>query len=164
MGPHLCARTAFIIADTLNVSSHRFLARAGRPVLEKPFVPAELRESLATLLPGWQSDEAAERINGPRGAALSWTAHLWLFLTCSNYPANPPECADGGKLLPTADDGQIQAIAHPLQFQGRKRVHHADSFMTRIAPERMVEHLASGFVVMKKPALDNHGTGWGRGD
>jgi PAS domain S-box-containing protein len=50
--PHLCARTAFITADTLNVSSHRFLARAGRPVLEKPFVPVELRKLLAQLLPG----------------------------------------------------------------------------------------------------------------
>ncbi len=49
--PHLCARTAFITADTLNVSSHRFLGRAGRPVLEKPFVPAELRELLAQILP-----------------------------------------------------------------------------------------------------------------
>jgi CheY-like chemotaxis protein len=52
--PHLCARTAFITAGTLNVSSHRFLARAGRPVLEKPFVPAELRELLAQILaPMW---------------------------------------------------------------------------------------------------------------
>jgi hypothetical protein len=43
--PYLCARTAFITADMLSVSSHRFLARTGRPVLEKPFVPAELRQS-----------------------------------------------------------------------------------------------------------------------
>ena len=49
--PHLCAHTAFITADTLSASSHRFLARAGRPILEKPFVPAELRELLAQLLP-----------------------------------------------------------------------------------------------------------------
>ncbi len=49
--PHLCARTAFITADTLSASSHRFLARAARPVLEKPFVPAELRELLAQILP-----------------------------------------------------------------------------------------------------------------
>jgi len=49
--PHLCARTAFITADTLSASSHRFLARAGRPVLEKPFVPADLRQLLAQLLP-----------------------------------------------------------------------------------------------------------------
>jgi two-component system NtrC family sensor kinase len=44
--PHLCARTAFITADILSAASHRFLARAGRPVLEKPFVPAELGELL----------------------------------------------------------------------------------------------------------------------
>jgi PAS domain S-box-containing protein len=48
--PHLCSRTAFITADTLGASSRRFLARAGRPVLEKPFVPAELRRLLAQLL------------------------------------------------------------------------------------------------------------------
>jgi hypothetical protein len=51
----LCARTAFITADTLSVSSYRFLTRAGRPVLEKPFVPAELRQLLAQLLPPEQS-------------------------------------------------------------------------------------------------------------
>jgi two-component system NtrC family sensor kinase len=47
--PHLCARTAFITADTLSPSSHRFLAGAERPVLEKPFTPAELRQLLAQL-------------------------------------------------------------------------------------------------------------------
>ena len=52
--PHLCARTAFITADTLGASSKRFLARAGRPVLEKPFAPAELRRLLAQLLPDAQ--------------------------------------------------------------------------------------------------------------
>ena len=50
--PHLCARTAFITADTLSPSSHRFLASAGRPVLEKPFVPKELQKILAQLQPG----------------------------------------------------------------------------------------------------------------
>jgi two-component system NtrC family sensor kinase len=49
--PHLCARTAFITADTLSATSHRFLARAGRPVLEKPFVPTELQKLIAQLLP-----------------------------------------------------------------------------------------------------------------
>jgi CheY-like chemotaxis protein len=48
--PHLCARTAFITADTLSVATYRFLARAGQPVLEKPFVPAELRRLLGQLL------------------------------------------------------------------------------------------------------------------
>jgi PAS domain S-box-containing protein len=49
--PHLCTRTAFITADTMSAASGRFLARAGRPILEKPFVPAELRELLAQILP-----------------------------------------------------------------------------------------------------------------
>jgi two-component system NtrC family sensor kinase len=53
--PHLCARTAFITADTLSPSSQRFLARASRPVLEKPFHPAELRQLLAQLLPAMQN-------------------------------------------------------------------------------------------------------------
>jgi CheY-like chemotaxis protein len=52
--PRLCARTAFITADTLSATSHRFLARAGRPILEKPFVPTELRQLLAQLLPDTQ--------------------------------------------------------------------------------------------------------------
>jgi CheY-like chemotaxis protein len=46
--PHLCTRTT---ADTLSASSHRFLTRAGRPILEKPFVPADLQQLLAQLSP-----------------------------------------------------------------------------------------------------------------
>jgi PAS domain S-box-containing protein len=49
--PYLCARTAFITGDTLSASTGRFLARAGRPILEKPFVPAELQRLLAELDP-----------------------------------------------------------------------------------------------------------------
>jgi len=49
--PHLCARTAFITADMLSAASHRFLSRAGRPILEKPFVPADLRQLLSQLAP-----------------------------------------------------------------------------------------------------------------
>jgi hypothetical protein len=42
------------------------------------------------------------------------------------------------------------------------RVHHADSFVARIAAERLVNYLrAFGFVVMKKPELENRGVGWG---
>jgi two-component system NtrC family sensor kinase len=52
--PHMCTRTAFITADTLSVSYHRFLARAGRPILEKPFIPADLRQLLLQLLPDQQ--------------------------------------------------------------------------------------------------------------
>ncbi len=49
--PYLCARSAFITADTLSAASHRFLSRAGRPILEKPFVPADLRHLLSQLAP-----------------------------------------------------------------------------------------------------------------
>ena len=49
--PHLQNRLAFVTADTLGEAASRFLAHAGRPVLEKPFGPAELRRVLAALLP-----------------------------------------------------------------------------------------------------------------
>jgi two-component system NtrC family sensor kinase len=49
--PHLCERTAFVTGDTLGAAASAFLARAGRPTLEKPFVPAELRRLLAELMP-----------------------------------------------------------------------------------------------------------------
>ena len=41
--PHLRERMAFITADTLGAAASSFLADANRPVLEKPFLPAELR-------------------------------------------------------------------------------------------------------------------------
>jgi two-component system NtrC family sensor kinase len=47
--PHLCARIAFVTGDTLGQSAAGFLARSGRPVLEKPFVPDEVRR-LASFL------------------------------------------------------------------------------------------------------------------
>jgi CheY-like chemotaxis protein len=52
--PHLCARTAFVTGDTLGARAGDFLARTGRPILEKPFVPVELRRLVAALLPGGQ--------------------------------------------------------------------------------------------------------------
>ena len=54
--PHLCARTAFTTADTLSPSAHRFLAGAGRPILEKPFTPADLQQLLASLPDGNKSN------------------------------------------------------------------------------------------------------------
>jgi signal transduction histidine kinase/CheY-like chemotaxis protein len=47
--PHRCARTAFVTGDALARGAEGFLVRSGRPVLEKPFVPREVRE-LVTLL------------------------------------------------------------------------------------------------------------------
>jgi hypothetical protein len=67
-----------------------------------------------------------------------------------------PENVDN--LRPATQEELAQALAFALQFHGRKRVHHADSFMARIAAERLVEYLRlSGFVVMKRPPLGNHG-------
>lgn len=48
--PNLCARTAFITGDTLGAAAGGFLTRVARPILEKPFVPTELRRLLAELL------------------------------------------------------------------------------------------------------------------
>jgi CheY-like chemotaxis protein len=47
--PHLCARTAFVTGDALARGADGFLVRSGRPVLEKPFVPREVRELVALL-------------------------------------------------------------------------------------------------------------------
>jgi two-component system NtrC family sensor kinase len=50
--PELCGRVAFVTGDTLGHGAGAFLARSGRPVLEKPFVPAEVRRLVAALRPG----------------------------------------------------------------------------------------------------------------
>jgi two-component system NtrC family sensor kinase len=46
---HLCARTAFVTGDTLGHASERFLAHARRPLLEKPFLPADVRRLIDEL-------------------------------------------------------------------------------------------------------------------
>ena len=47
--PHLRARVAFVTGDTLGPAAGGFLVHAGRPILEKPFLPAELRRLMAEL-------------------------------------------------------------------------------------------------------------------
>jgi two-component system NtrC family sensor kinase len=47
--PYLRERIAFVTADTLGAAAARFLAHAHRPILEKPFVPAELRRLMGEL-------------------------------------------------------------------------------------------------------------------
>ena len=47
--PHLTTRTAFVTGDTLGLAAGAFLAKSGRPVLEKPFLPAELRRLIVEL-------------------------------------------------------------------------------------------------------------------
>ena len=47
--PHLRNRVGFVTGDTLGAATEGFVARAGRPVLEKPFVPAALRQLVAEI-------------------------------------------------------------------------------------------------------------------
>jgi len=47
--PHLRTRTAFVTGDTLGAAAGAFLTDSGRPVLEKPFLPRELRRLIAEL-------------------------------------------------------------------------------------------------------------------
>lgn len=58
------------------------------------------------------------------------------------------------ELRPATQEEVMESLAYALRYRGRKRVRDvdSDSFMARIAAERLAEHLAlSGFVVMKKP-------------
>lgn len=74
------------------------------------------------------------------------------FLLCSDefptvraMPATP-------HLRPATMDEITETLAFALRYDGRKRVHHADTMMARITAERLVRHLtASGFVLMKTP-------------
>ncbi len=61
-------------------------------------------------------------------------------------------------LRPATRDELTQSLSFALRFSGRKRVHDADETMARITAERLVEHLErSGYVVMCKPPLGQHG-------
>lgn len=49
-------------------------------------------------------------------------------------------------------DELAETLAFALQYDGRRRVHHAEDMMARITADRLVAHLeAAGFVVMRKP-------------
>ncbi len=68
-----------------------------------------------------------------------------------DYPARMP---DDENLTPVTAADVAEALAFALRFQGRKRVHNADEFMSVIVAERLVGHLErSGFVIMKKSPL-----------
>jgi signal transduction histidine kinase len=53
---HLCRRTAFVTGDTLDQATGGFLACSGRPVLEKPFAPEQVRRLVAALAAGGPCD------------------------------------------------------------------------------------------------------------
>lgn len=64
--------------------------------------------------------------------------------------------AQDDELTPATREDLITTLSFALQFTGRKRTHHADSFMARIAAEHLVDHLdRSGFVVSKRPPAGN---------
>jgi PAS domain S-box-containing protein len=50
--PDLAERIAFVTGDTLGPGAGRFLAECGRPVVEKPFVPSEIRKLVVALTTG----------------------------------------------------------------------------------------------------------------
>ena len=49
--PALCERTLFVTGDALGTNVGRFLAKSGRPVVEKPFHPAEVARIVASFAP-----------------------------------------------------------------------------------------------------------------
>ncbi|SDR29425.1 hypothetical protein SAMN05519103_01793 [Rhizobiales bacterium GAS113] len=62
-------------------------------------------------------------------------------------------------LCPATRDELLQSLSFALRFNGRKRYHQADDYMADITAEHLAKHLeASGYVVMKKPPLQGHGS------
>ena len=57
-------------------------------------------------------------------------------------------------------DGVSDALAHALRFNRRKRQHDADEMQARITAGHLLRCLEmSGFVLMRRPPLGNHGAG-----
>jgi two-component system NtrC family sensor kinase len=48
--PKMARHLVFITGDTLSAAAREFLQRAGRPAIEKPFVPNEVRHAVADAL------------------------------------------------------------------------------------------------------------------
>ncbi len=79
-------------------------------------------------------------------------------MPCSRAIPYRPTRPDAPNLRPATRDEITQSLAFALRFNGRKRAHDADEAMARITAERLVEHLErSGYLVMHKPPLDQHG-------
>jgi hypothetical protein len=65
-----------------------------------------------------------------------------------------PRMPDDEKLTPADPNDLADSVAFALKFEGRKRVHDADTFMATIVAQRIVRHLERcGFVVLKKPPV-----------
>ncbi|MFZ1426017.1 MAG: PAS domain S-box protein [Geminicoccaceae bacterium] len=61
--PHLCERVIFVTGDTLGQTTMGLVANSGRPVLEKPFVPEEVRSIVRRLRP---AGDATGRVTSKR--------------------------------------------------------------------------------------------------
>src|SRR5271169_4357836 len=61
---------------------------------------------------------------------------------------------DAAQLTPAKPDDIAEAIAHALQFDGRKRTHRSDEIMARIVAEHLVEALeGAGGAIMQRPPI-----------
>jgi len=64
---------------------------------------------------------------------------------------------DPDKLTPATIDELETTLAFALRYDGRKRIHDADTFMSEHVAKRLVEHLMlSGYVILKKPPMTGH--------
>jgi CheY-like chemotaxis protein len=50
--PRQAGRVIFVTGDTLASALHEFVSESGRPVIEKPFLPSEVRRIVAELATG----------------------------------------------------------------------------------------------------------------
>src|SRR5262249_17493496 len=48
--PEQCARVVFVTGDTLASALREFVSKSGRPVIEKPFLPSDVRRIVAELV------------------------------------------------------------------------------------------------------------------
>jgi hypothetical protein len=81
--------------------------------------------------------------------------------SCFSAAAPPtPHAIPTGEIVGRVNNfaSWYQSLSFALRFNGKKRTHDADETMARITAERLVEHLErSGYVVMHKPGLGQHG-------
>jgi two-component system NtrC family sensor kinase len=63
--PRLAQRTVFVTGDALGPVAGRFLAESGRPVLEKPFTPADIVHIVDEML-SRNAPETSETTSPPR--------------------------------------------------------------------------------------------------
>ena len=61
--PGRANRVVFVTGDTLASALREFVSSSGRPVIEKPFLPSEVRRVIAELVVDWDAT-SSERDSG----------------------------------------------------------------------------------------------------